>query len=589
MHCVYCSNQDIVDREKSPLTPCARCAVILSLVTGGENSLRPDKQSINTVLAALEGVDKNDDSEVWAALIAAGPSIGDIPALKLANKTQKISRSNMKEWKVYYNEWDSIEATMSHEKLPLPNDLEMSIRVQPDLFDDPLHYWCKDPLADLAEYFISRKGRVVAFENWSNFISLLSSSTQFLMKSDISAHAWFQTCYVRCIPPIKEVTMDDWFDPMIANARKSHPFIRHVSKLTNDSIVKIFCIPDEEHMPKVWGVAYQQLGDVVNNWKSILENRGESARAEKQGPALVVQGQRLHLVVRKKEGYSLKSLPVDMHVWRHLLAWSLYHPSTEQNRYLRAIQWAVDCDIETKLIGPEPEFRALKLLNNTYEALGESVSISKKSSFIVEGMSSLCYSIKVHNGYGNYGIEVEAYRGIEEALIEETPIKLCIHLDHHLMTDYPLADKIATFLLTLRNDLASAENVSTIGMLHYTWLGKGGNRKCRTLKKWKKMAESKPQGFQEDGEDWDDAEWPDELGDEWPDGVDHDDAWVYPHEEIVEMPSDEQVRFFDLLHSDSIEIPLGGTTLQSTLPSLNTDEAELWKLEAEARGETHCT
>ena len=84
-------------------------------------------------------------------------------------------------------------------------------------------------------------------------------------------------------------------------------------------------------------------------------------------------------------------------------------------------------DIETKLIGPEPEFRALKLLNNTYEALGESVSISKKSSFIVEGMSSLCYSIKVHNGYGNYGIEVEAYRGIEEALIEETPIKLCIH------------------------------------------------------------------------------------------------------------------------------------------------------------------
>jgi hypothetical protein len=103
------------------------------------------------------------------------------------------------------------------------------------------------------------------------------------------------------------------------------------------------------------------------------------------------------------------------------------------------------------------------------------------------------------------------------------------------------------------------------------------------------MAESKPQGFQEDGEDWDDAEWPDELGDEWPDGVDHDDAWVYPHEEIVEMPSDEQVRFFDWLHSDSIEIPLGGTTLQSTLPSLNTDEAELWKLEAEARGETHCT
>jgi hypothetical protein len=55
------------------------------------------------------------------------------------------------------------------------------------------------------------------------------------------------------------------------------------------------------------------------------------------------------------------------------------------------------------------------------------------------------------------------------------------------------------------------------------------------------------------------------------------------------MPSDEQVRFVDWLHSDSIEIPLGGTTLQSTLPSLNTDEAELWKLEAEARGETHCT
>ena len=153
-------------------------------------------------------------------------------------------------------------------------------------------------------------------------------------------------------------------------------------------------------------------------------------------------------------------------------------------------------------------------------------------------------------------------------------------MNENLMDEYPLADKLAAYLLTLRNDLVSSENVATVLMLHQTWFE---NTTGKSAKDWSTMSKDHPHGFHVDDDDeWDD-EWDDEvcdIGDE-----------TYSE---FEQQSEEQNRIFNAwLESDedngefliSVQNRLENEPLEE---DQLTSEEDIWKFEADARGELHC-
>jgi hypothetical protein len=383
------------------------------------------------------------------------------------------------------------------------------------------------------------------------------------------------------LPPVREEFDDSifFFDPMFARIGQSHPFIRYTSSLVDKNIVELFCTPETGHLPEMWATVEHQLGDIAISWRSLLESGKPYVRNSSQGPSLVVHQQRLHLVVRGTEGYSLKALPKDLAVWSHLIALSLYHPVSEQNNYLRAIQWAVNCDGGSIPIGPKPEFRALSLLSKTWESLGESVDFAGNGRYIVEGTSSLWYSLSLQGNISSTAIEVRGYRNKKAAKEWNKGIKICIQIDDSMLTTLPLADKLAAYLLTLRNDQTSANEVSTLRMLHQTWFE---NQKNKSEKTWKQMFSNHPQGFQEDEETWEE-DWDDEE-------FDYEEE---PSTEIEELPEGEQYRFFEWLesvnHHDRYVLEVNRQVEDNVVhEDHSTSEEDYWKLEAQARGEAHC-
>lgn len=585
MHCPYCSNEvESSDTDVLEHLICERCEMVLSHVCKVDRKFRPDKASIGTVRGALEGVDRTDDTAVWEALISAGPSIADVSALKSSKKPLKLSRSRLSKWKQYYSELTSNTENISAEKLPLPGGKEILVRTD-SIFGERKHKWCQEPLADLSELFIKSGGSTTAFSDWFELTQLLNVSTQCLINSEIATHAWFQSSFTECLPPLFDEGVDETmfiFDPPYGRLERSHPFIRYAASLVDNNIMRLFCQPNSKDLPKMWPKAERNLGGIATSWRKILDSGEAYARNTIQGPSLVVYKQRLHLVVRGEHGYSLKQLPQNMDVWRHLIGWSLYHPTTEHNNYLRAIQWAIDCDEDSISIGPKPEFRALALLAQTYESLGESVLLSNNDGFIVEGTSSLWYSVRPLRITSDSAIEVHGFRNKKAAKSWDKPIKICIEITENMMGEYPLADKLAAYLLTLRNDLVSSENVTTLMMLHQIWFE---NTAGKSAKEWSTMFKNHPHGFHVDDDDGWDEEWDDEVFD-----IDEETSsplWVG-------QESEEQNRIFNAwLESDddnsefliSVQNRLEN---QSPEDEQLTSEEDIWKFEANARGERHC-
>lgn len=582
MQCSYCSNEaEHSDTEVLGHSSCARCEMVLSHICKSDRKFRPDDASIVTVRGALEDVDRTDDAAVWEALISAGPSIADAPALQSSKEPRKLSRYKLSKWKKHYSELISNTENVSFDKLPLPGGKKILVHTRGDIFGERKHKWCQEPLADLAEHFINSKGSTTEFSDWFELTQLLKVTTQCLVNNEISTHAWFQSGFTECLPPLYESEIESMFlfDPPFGGAGRCHPFIRYATSLVETDLPSLFCQKNSKHLPKMWLEAERQLGSIATSWKSILESDNGDARKSVQGPSLAVYKQRLHLVVRGQHGYSLQQIPQNMDVWRHLIGWSLYHPSTEQNNYLRAIQWAIDCDDDSLSIGPKPEFRALSFLAQTCESLGESVILSSNDGFIVEGTSSLWYSVRPLGTTTDSAIEVHAFRNKKAAQSWNKPIKICIQLIEYGINEYPLADMLAAYLLTLRNDQASAENVTTLLNIHQTWFE---NTMGNSAKDWSEMSKNHPYGFHVDDDDEWEEEWEDEIFD--------DDDETHPP---FGLELEEQNRlFFEWLESgdDHAEFV---TSVQDRLEEGTeagqiTNEEDVWKFEAEARGESHC-
>ncbi|MDP6742241.1 MAG: hypothetical protein QF544_04165 [Candidatus Thalassarchaeaceae archaeon] len=525
-------------------------------MTHGREFLRPDNASLSRVKTALHSVDRSDEKAVWAALLSAAPSVGKIPLLAKDDENTFLTGRELRTWKIYFN---NIRRTCGPPIIPplvyLPG-LEKLNFGGPYLDASEWANYCNKPSADMADMFIESAGKKVGFSRWPEVISLLDilcrSIPSLPEEPSMPPFGWFQNRVDRCVPEIIDEESESDFlfgdiDPYYLQHCTPHPFISHSSNLIETPSYRIFRTRENEYLPLLWKESIKQFGDVAANWHDILSQNNDSARAAIYTPTFVIVKQRLHLFVRSEHGYSLLHVPRDFEVWRQLISLSLYHPSTEQNGYLRAIQWELMCEEEPQFVGPMPEMRALQFLENTCQSLDGLVEVSD-DYFIVKGKSSLYYTVKPVGRASNVGIEVRAFRNKEQTVSAINGVRICIVFGDYI--PLPLGDKIAAFLLTLSDDIGSAANISTLQNLHHTWFqsylrGNGEEIPMHlVVDGWKQMLEEFPHGFQEDEPEWDD---------EWEEG-----------EEIeLDIPDNEE-ELVDAIDNDS------------------------WELEAEARGEAHC-
>ena len=545
MGCSQCSDLD-------DGSTCERCAIVLKFMTYGREFLRPDDASLSRVKTALHSVDRSDEKAVWKALLSAAPSVGKIPLLAKDDNTCLTTRE-LRSWKIYLSKvrYANRPDEFFTPTVYLPG-LEKLNFGGPYLDASEWDNYCNKPSADMADIFMESAGEKVGFSRWPEVLSLLDILCKSLPslpeESSMPPYGWFQNRVDRCVPEIVDEESESDFlfgdmDPLYLQHCTPHPFISHSANLIDTPSYRIFRTRENEYLPLLWKESIKQFGDVAANWHDILSQEGNSARAVEYTPTFVIVKQRLHLFVRSEHGYSLLHVPRDFEVWAQLISLSLYHPSTEQNGYLRAIQWELMCEEEPQFVGPMPEMRALQFLANTCQSLDGLVEVSN-DYFVVKGKSSLYYTVKPVGRASNVGIEVRAFLNKEQTVSAINGVRICIVFGDYI--PLPLGDKIAAFLLTLCDDIGSAANISTLQNLHHMWFQSdfedyGDNG-------WKQMLEQFPHGFQEDEPEWDD---------EWEEG-----------EEIeLDIPDNEE----ELLDANSPDVI----------------DNDLWEMEAEARGEAH--
>lgn len=555
MVCSYCSDLD-------DGSTCERCAIALKFIIDGRELLRPDDASLSRVKNALNSVDRSDEKAVWGALLSAAPSVGEIPLLARDDKNTCLTTRELISWKNYHRNNQRVnDDEFSTPTVYFPG-LEKLDFGGPYLDASEWTHYCNKPSADMADMFMESAGKQVGFSRWPEVISLLDILCKSLPGlpegSSMPPYGWFQNRIDRCVPEIvdEEAESDFLFadlDPFFLQHCTPHPFIRHSANLIDTPSIRIFRTRENEHLPLLWKESIKKFGDVAANWHDILSQEDDSARGVLYTPTFVIVKQRLHLLVRAEHGYSLLHVPRDFEVWRQLISLNMYHPSTEQNGYLRAIQWEIMCEEEPQFVGPMPEMRALHFLANTCQSLDGLVEVSD-DYFVVKGKSSLYYTVKPVGRASNVGIEVRAYRNQEQTVSPFNGVRICIVFGDYV--PLPLGDKIAAFLLTLSDDVGSAANISTLQNLHLTWFQSdfedyGDNG-------WKQMLEQFPHGFQEDEPEWDD-EWEEE---EFEHPIpDNDEELVNAEDALANQHADNSPGVID---NDS------------------------WEMEAEARGEAHC-
>jgi len=102
--------------------------------------------------------------------------------------------------------------------------------------------------------------------------------------------------------------------------------------------------------------------------------------------------------------------------------------------------------------------------------------------------------------HGNAEIKVLAYPDMECARTNQLEMFICIQM-FEFKGRLPLGDRLAAYMLALREDRKSASEISTLALLFNTW----DNYRTQDRSSWEKMKELRPHGFvevQHEEEDW---------------------------------------------------------------------------------------
>ncbi len=521
MRCKHCD-------PTSTVAKCPRCAILLPKLTLAHEVLKPEARALETVRGVLSGVDleslrNGDESElqrIWEELIGFSPSIGAVPGLEAAKGRVSWDDDAIEEWQEYLEFHNSDELDDLHFELPLPCGSAYERRGNGHYIDDsrlqgPL------PSLDLATLLsqANEGSNHEKFNDWGVLLATLAAACW--TGSDPMSLGWVQQRIYDSAPAILNEELrsliDGNFGHLFAGVGM-HPFWHFACDRT-DSAIDDTLAENETLHPKQWKKLEYTLGSIARAWRESFQLEGEKSRSIPYLPSLVAMDDRLHLLCRSFNGFSVARIPLDVDVWRWVVTWSLHPPNSEIGQYLRAIQWLLLQDDEKEEIAPLPERRALQFLSSIWSNFGAAVSLTTANNIAIQGESGLAYRIGISSSRTEWDLSIHTFRNMADANAEKSGIPVCIQLNSEI-SGLPLGDRIATFMLALRGDSSTANSISTLQDLHKSWFGDtawAGNHRL-SKSQWKKMEGAHPNGFveQDDGDDdWLEEAWEMEEEEYW--------------------------------------------------------------------------
>jgi len=544
---------------------CPRCAMLLPHIIGDHESLRPDPGTGAAVNAALESARGESAAERWRTLLDVLVFNQDAKVLDSADRPKDWDGYSSTLWMAARQWHHNHEQELWNENPPeLPSEFETPSggrlakarwgwTLNGERLPGPI------PMADLAHMLGSGDVEAAAaFDDWDEMLRALAACCWRI--DDEPSVSWVSHRSEPLVPLPVRLSNDpeDWeAEAMLEELHNHgyHPFWHWAESASERDVMAQLMKCHISH--KIWAELSNDLSAVTAAWKAATDDGWPELYNQSSCPLLLVRDDRLHLLVRVPTGFTMEPVPPDPSVWRFLIISALHPPNSPVGQLLRAITW--HWAMPTGEIQPDrPQKMALGFLHSVWRTSQKSFELAEPDSLLIQGDSGLAYRLSLAGNPGNADIRVWAYPDIECARKNRLKVFICIQL-FECKGPLPLGDRLASYMLSLREDSKSASEISTLEMLFNAW------DNCRTQNRagWEMMKELRPHGFvevQNEGDDW----------------LDEDDFDPHDHDPQNDLIPD------DLTIQQNMELP---SAANSVVQPEGDVMDEVWQAIADAHGE----
>ncbi len=441
---------------------CAVCSIVARGITGWPNWEIPDDselQQTNAILNSGRGL----TPEQRLLMLAESQTIdANLP------RAFRSQRGQRQAWSQYAsNLWKELASKISMHgnignlRLPLPGTGFITIHGEKGvIFIDEIRLTGPLPLLDIA-IWLSCPDRVRLVSDWKLFLLAMSCCTRECTPGAIENWSeWFRHSTWQGVEP--HMILQDGFTPESLR----HPYLKWIG-LIEDQI-----FPDRNRRELVDGnlnIILDQGGITGEKWGEIVSgpaNGRSSILQQTTVPKLVVVNNRFCLLALNQGKPSAIPLVVDPSVWRLLISWTFSPPNSTEAKLLNGLFWSWNSQNEIWL--PDvSERRSIQFLKDTVVALEDCSSLipektDGKNALRINALSGLTYLITPTASAMKYTVRAIPHESMISD-IDERGLSICI--DSEASNSLPAGDVVVSYLLSLRNDVVSQNQIFTIGHL----------------------------------------------------------------------------------------------------------------------------
>ena len=522
---------------------CAGCQSLEEPFFGLHHSQRPDSRERESVNSFIEPARGLSDQQKMLSLAGATEEYCLPPGFRSSRgPNRKISKSLSSEWENLAN-FIKINGYVPRGQYSLPDctlevDPDSRISIDGIMIEGPL------PMLDISEW-LSSPHRVTAIRSWKNFLIALSCCCRdFSNLPDRAWPSWLSRNAWHGID-VPEPSMDIEFRGVIPP-----PFISLIAllsgrKATSEKSLGSIARGSISLISEFGGLAAEAWSEIIRKSDSKDFSRLFSLRIH---PRLVVERGRLQLIVLRSGKPTTIPVVVDVKVWRVLVNSILYPSGHEGSNLSNSIYWVWDSR-DSEWRPTVQQERSARFLRGTIDSLGiYSTNLPVKhlndenTGIMVLGESGIVYVINAseHSGkFSVFALPSSIHIGDTHA-----HIPLCIDPNQISASKNLCAGDIcASYVLALRNDITSRNQIFTLNVLLSSCEHVNENYEVGDLDEWWAMVEGHYEMW-EDMEDHDPEYDPEYEPEPEPEPEPDMFADIDP-----EMPTEDMIRW----HAESIE------------------------------------
>jgi hypothetical protein len=441
---------------------CAVCSIVARGITGWPNWEIPDEvelQKTNLILNSARDL----TSEQRFLMLAESQTVdANLPRAfrSQRGRSQSWSEENSNIWRDLVSTL-SIHGNTGNLTLPLPGGAILYVTGEDGvIYIDKIRLSGPLPLLDIA-IWLSCPDRIRLISDWKLFLVAMSCCMRECAPGVIENWSeWFRHNTWQGVEP--HMILQDGFTPESLRP----PYLKWISLIEGEAY------PDRARREIVDGnlsIIDDQGGITGERWCEIVSgpsNDRSKVLHQTTVPKLVVVNNRFCLLALNQGKPSAIPLVVDPRVWRLLMSWALSPPNSTEANLLNGLFWSWNStnEIWTPDIN---QSRSIQFLKDTVETLGDCSShipekSNGKNALRIKALSGMTYLITPTASAMKYTVRAIPHESMI-AEVDERGLSICI--DSEASNSLPAGDVVVSYLLSLRNDTISQNQIFTIGHL----------------------------------------------------------------------------------------------------------------------------